>query len=108
MAKSPLDRVMLGFIVRRFVAQEGHEPTAAQFAEWANNYREGDKQVCLFGKKITTAEAAVILKHRGREVSTKNPRPHEASPEAETERLPSNVTSMAEARERLARRRNRR
>jgi len=111
MPDSPaIPKMMLGFVVRRFVADLGREPSPAEFAAWANRYRdpESGREVCLFGKPISDDQAAVILKHRGRPVSARSARPHEALP-VEAEALPENVHSLDAARARFgARRRDRR
>ncbi len=64
---------MLGFLVRRCAHAIGHEPTPGEFAAWANNYREqpGERAHYLFGRPITEYEAEVIMRHPGREVTTR-------------------------------------
>ena len=111
MPDSPaIPKMMLGFVVRRFVADLGREPTPEEFADWANHYLDGESQreVCLFGRPIDAKEASVILKHRGRAVSARSARPHETVP-VEPEELPPNVLSLDAARaRRAAKRRDRR
>jgi len=48
--KSDDSKMMLGFIVRRCAAELGHNPTADEFATWANG--KNGNQLCLFGKKF--------------------------------------------------------
>jgi len=105
---TPIPKMMLGFVVRRFVADLGREPSPQELAEWANHYREDGHEICLFGRPIDAREAAVILRHRGRPVTARSARPHEAIP-LESAESPTNVMSLAAARERLAakRRKNR-
>lgn len=110
MPDSPdLPKMMLGFVVRRFVADLGREPSPAEFAAWANRYRnpETGRETCLFGRPISDAEAAVILRHRGRPVSARSARPHETLP-PEGDILPENVLSLDAARARLAAKRRER
>jgi hypothetical protein len=79
-----LQKMMLGFIVRRCAATMGRAPSAEEFAHWANHYREGDRTVRLFGRPITVREAHAILRHPGREVSARvsTPSPSEAVSES--------------------------
>lgn len=99
-------KMMLGFVVRRFVADTGCEPSPETFAEWANRYRDGDREVYLFGRPISANEARVILRHRGRPVSARGAQPREAgdmdsAPLAAADTTaPAKVTSLAEARAR--------
>lgn len=108
MSDAGIPKIMLGFVVRRFVADTGREPSPEEFAAWANRYRDGEREVCLFGRPITVGEARVILRHRGRAVSARGARPHEALPvEAPADaRQPGNVASLAAARARRAARRS--
>lgn len=64
---------MLGFLVRRCAQAIGHDPNAEEFAAWANNYREHPEERVryLFGRPITVEEAAVIMRHPGRAVTTR-------------------------------------
>jgi hypothetical protein len=93
-------KMMLGFVVRRCAIAVGHDPTAEEFAAWANQYRDGDRTVFLFGRPISIVEAQVILRHPGRPVTARSATPHERIAE---EGVPntSKVTSFAEARARL-------
>lgn len=102
-----IPKMMLGFVVRRFVADTGREPSAEEFARWANAYRDGEREVCLFGRPISVLEARVILRHRSREVTARGARAQEAIvPESVAPRS-SNVASLAEARARRDARRSR-
>lgn len=98
----PLPKMMLGFVVRRCTAALGRAPSPEELAEWANNYREGDRTVCLFGRKISAAEARLILRHPGRPVTARGAKPAEQC--AGNGDLPANVVRMPDA----ARRRRRR
>lgn len=66
-------KIMLGFLVRRCATAIGHEPSAEEFAAWANCFREEpwDRPSFLFGRPISVAEAEVILRHPGRMVRTR-------------------------------------
>jgi len=99
-----IPKMMLGFVVRRFVADTGREPSPEEFAAWANRYHDGEREVCLFGRPITTHEARIILRHRGRPVSARGAQAHEAGAEAGAPNAPqpTNVASLAEARARRA------
>jgi len=96
----PLPKMMLGFVVRRCAAALGHEPTAEEFAAWANQQREGDRAFYLFGRAISVSEARVILGHRGRPVTARSARPHECVDTVATTASPK-VTSFASAATRL-------
>ena len=101
-----LPKMMLAFIVRRCAVDLGHSPSAAEFAEWANNHGLNGKPYCLFGRAITEREAQVILKHQSRLVSAKSASEQEKHVEAaETDPPPSNpkVVSLAKARARRQR-----
>jgi hypothetical protein len=102
-----LPKMMLGFVVRRCAVAVGHEPSAEEFAAWANNHQEGGRLFHLFGRPISVSEAQVILRHRARPVRARNAAPHECvSPDdPSTPRLRTNVTSLAAAAPRLGRRR---
>lgn len=65
--KNDESKVMLGFIVRRCAAELGHNPTADEFATWANG-KKGN-QLCLFGKEISSSIAKVMFSQPGRMVS---------------------------------------
>jgi hypothetical protein len=74
-------RMHLGFVVRECTVALGHAPTPRELADWANNQQDERGEFCLFGRKITPAEARVILKHPGRAVSVRaeRARPRSAS-----------------------------
>jgi hypothetical protein len=74
-----LPKMMLGFVVRRCAVAVGHEPSAEEFAAWANNHTDGDRTFCLFGRPISVPEAQVILRHRGRPVTARGAAPHECA-----------------------------
>lgn len=97
-----LPKMMLGFVVRRCAVAVGHEPSPEEFAAWANNYPEGDRLVCLFGRAISITEARVILRHPGRPVTARGAAPGERVVE-ETRIDATKVTSFAEAMARLKR-----
>jgi hypothetical protein len=67
-----LPKMMLGFVVRRCAVAVGHDPSAEEFVEWANNFPDGDRIVRLFGRPISIREARAILRHPGRAVSTRS------------------------------------
>lgn len=95
-----LPKMMLGFVVRRYVADLGHEPSPEEFAEWANHYSDGGRIVCLFGRPISAGEARVILRHRARPVTARGAQAHE-SLVLDSQPAAANVTSLAAARDRL-------
>ena len=72
-----LPKMMLGFVVRRCTVDVGHQPSPEEFAAWANNYKDGDRTYCLFGRPLTVDEARVILRHRSRLVTARSAAPHE-------------------------------
>ncbi len=78
-----LPKMMLGFVVRRCAVALGHAPSAAEFAQWANEQEARGEPCCLFGRPITEKEAAVILRHPERPVSARDAAPHEQVPDAE-------------------------
>lgn len=94
-----LPKMMLGFVVRRCAAEVGHHPTAEEFAAWANDYKNGEQSVNLFGRPISTHEARLILKHPQRPVSARSAAPYEMAEGAAP--IPGKVTSFAEAAARL-------
>ena len=102
-----LPKMMLGFVVRRCAVAVGHEPSAEEFAAWANNYQEDGRAFRLFGRPISISEAQLILRHRGRPVTARSAAPHECVPPDESAAAqPSpNVTSLAAAAARLGSRR---
>jgi hypothetical protein len=65
------NRMSLGFVVRQCAVELGHLPTAAELAEWANHQSDDRGEYRLFGRMISAAEAAVILRHLSREVSVR-------------------------------------
>ena len=67
-------RVLLGFLTRECAAALGHQPTASELADWANHQSDDRGVYCLFGRKITAADARVILKHPAREVTVRRAR----------------------------------
>lgn len=71
------DKIVLGMVVRECAVEIGHDPSPRELARWANHQRDERGDYCLFGKQISDAEAAVILKHPGREVTV---RPARAAP----------------------------
>jgi hypothetical protein len=95
-------KMMLGFVVRRCANTIGHDPSAAEFAAWANTYRDEEigRVTYLFGRPITVREAEVILRHPAREVSARNARPYEATSDKHMANS-SKVTSFAAAAARL-------
>ena len=104
-----LPKMMIGFVVRRCTVELGRAPTAAEFAHWANTYRDDErKNGRVFGRSISESEARLILAHQGRLVSAKGAaageeyvEPKEISPR---ELAAREVISLDEARQRLARR----
>jgi hypothetical protein len=68
--REPL-RIMLGFVVRQCTVALGHAPSAAEFARWANEQRDGRRRYRIFGRPITADEARVILRHPGRLVTVR-------------------------------------
>jgi hypothetical protein len=108
MALSPsaLPKMMLGFVVRRCAVAVGHEPSAEEFAAWANAQQDGARSFCLFGRPISVAEARLILRHPGRPVTAKNAAPHERlADDQPATRVGARVTQFATAAARLKARR---
>jgi hypothetical protein len=70
-ARSSHLKIMLGFIIRRCAVALGHQPTAAELAEWANNQRDAQGRYRIFGRAITVEDARVIMKHPGRLVTVR-------------------------------------
>jgi len=100
----PLPKMMLGFVVRRCAVALGHEPSAEEFATWANAHRDGQRTFSLFGRPITVREAHAILRHPARPVSARGAKAHECV--AEEDAVPGgNVTSFRAAVARLRARR---
>ncbi len=75
--ESAPDKIVLGMVVRECAVEIGHDPSPRELARWANHQSDERGDYCLFGKEITDVEAAVILKHPGREVTV---RPARAAP----------------------------
>jgi hypothetical protein len=101
--------MMIGFVVRRCAVELGRAPTAAEFASWANTYRDtGGQSARVFGRSISETEAHLILKHQGRLVSAKSAAGGEEYVElqevAPRDVAAREVVSLDEARRRLARR----
>jgi hypothetical protein len=101
--------MMVGFVVRRCAVDLGHAPTAAEFANWANTYREDTgKNGRVFGRSISESEARLILKHQSRLVSAKSAAASEEHVEPEEiaprDLAAREVINLDEARRRLARR----
>ena len=67
-------RLVLAMVVRECAVALGHEPNARELANWANHQRDGRGDFCLFGREISAAEAAVILKNPDREVTVRQSR----------------------------------
>lgn len=96
-----LPKMMLGFVVRRCAVAVGHEPSAEEFAAWANNHQDGDRSFCLFGRPISVGEARIILRHRGRPVSARGAAAHECIVDEEAAPTSTKVVSLADAMARL-------
>ncbi len=97
---TPLPKMMLGFVVRRCAVAVGHQPSAEEFAAWANNHKDGNRTFSLFGRPISVREAQIILRHRGRPVTARGAAAHEHA--SEDQPAPSTrVTSFAAAVARL-------
>lgn len=92
-----LPKMMLGFVVRRCVVALGHQPTAAEFADWANS-----GNVRLFGRPITEADAGVILRHRARLVTAKSATSDEHYVEVDELAAAPNLVRLANLRGRRA------
>lgn len=67
-------RVLLGFLTKECALALGHSPDAGELADWANHQRDQRGLYCLFGRKISRADATVILKHPKREVTVRRAR----------------------------------
>ena len=63
------EKMMLGFVVRQCAADLGHQPNAADLANWANNQRDDRGDYCVFGRPISIREAGVILRYPQRLVA---------------------------------------
>ncbi len=64
-------KVMLGFVVRQCAVALGHAPTPEELAAWANEQRDARGRYRIFGRPITAADAAVMLRHPGRLVTVR-------------------------------------
>jgi hypothetical protein len=64
-----LNKVMLGFIVRRCAVDLGHSPTPDEFAARANEQEENGQRFSIFGQPISPSAAKVMLRHLGRLVA---------------------------------------
>jgi hypothetical protein len=64
-------RMSLGFVVRQCTIDIGHAPTPRELAQWANHQLDHRGEFRLFGRTINSAEAEVILRHPGREVTVR-------------------------------------
>ena len=69
-APEPL-RIMLGFVVRQCAVALGHTPSATELADWANRQHGPHGPYRVFGREISVAKAAVILRHPGRMVTVR-------------------------------------
>jgi hypothetical protein len=96
-SRTPLPKMMLGFVVRRCVVELGHQPTAAEFAHWANT---GTAR--LFGRAISEAEARLILRHQARLVSARSAAPDEQCVAVDELAAAPNVVRLADLRARRA------
>ena len=105
MPSAPLPKMMLGFVIRRCAVAVGHEPSAAEFARWANAYPDGKRTVHLFGRPISEREAQVILRHRSRPVAARSASPYEELREESLELVSGKILSLDGARARLLARR---
>jgi hypothetical protein len=104
-----LPKMMLGFVVRRCAVAMGHDPSAEEFAAWANAQHDGERTFCLFGRPISVTEARLILRHPERPVTARDAAPHERvsddGPTPVTRPASANVTTFASAVARLKARR---
>jgi hypothetical protein len=72
-----LPKMMIAFVVRRCAVEVGHQPSAEEFAAWANSHNDGGRNRKLFGRPITADEARVILRHLARVVTARSASPYE-------------------------------
>jgi hypothetical protein len=93
--------MMLGFVIRRCAVSLGHDPTPSEFANWANNYGDGNRKICLFGRPISELEARVMLRHRARPVAARSASPAEQIKDDLTGASTASVTSILEVKARL-------
>ncbi len=89
-----LPKMTLAFVIRRCIMEMGHPPSAGEFADWAN--RSDETAMRPFGRPISEAEAAVMLKNQDRMVSARSAEDHERH--VEQHELPRNVISLSAAR----------
>ncbi len=68
-------KMMLGFVVRQCAVVLGHNPSAEELAEWANDQRDGTRRYCIFGRAISVDEARVLLRHPERPVTVRRASP---------------------------------
>ena len=66
-----LNKMMLGFVIRRCAVVLGHAPSAAELTKWANNQRDEHGRYRIFGRQITAEDARVMLKHPSRLVTVR-------------------------------------
>ncbi len=101
MASERLPKMMIGFVVRRCTIELGHAPNPAEFAAWANASVARD--VHVFGRPITEAEAGLILRHQARLVSARSAAQEEQWVEVDEVALAApNVIDLAAVRARRA------
>lgn len=62
---------MLGFVVRQCTRAIGRNPRPEDFADWANNQRDGRGVYHMFGRAISADEARVIMRNPGRMVTVR-------------------------------------
>lgn len=98
--RSVVPKIMLGFVVRRCAVAVGHDPSPEEFAAWANAYRQGGRTVYLFGRPISTEEARLILRHRGRPVAARGAAGDDRLAAGSSSSGAAGVASLAEARAR--------
>jgi hypothetical protein len=94
-----LPKMMIGFVVRRCVVELGRRPTSAEFAAWANG---GNANV--FGRPISEAEAALILRHQRRLVTARSANDDEQYVAFDELAAAPNVVRLADVRAARARR----
>jgi hypothetical protein len=91
-----LPKIQIGFVVRRCVLALGRQPTPREFSDWANTAGEGG--MALFGRRISVAEAEVILRHQARPVTARSAEPFEA---ARVEDLPVELRASDDVRDKV-------
>jgi hypothetical protein len=95
-----LPKMMIGFVVRRCTVDLGRAPTPAEFAAWANS--GGGREIHLFGRPISDAEAHLILRHQARLVSARSASAEEQFVDDALALPGSNVVRLDEMRARRA------